>query len=80
MPATQPSQPADSAFCQRYTLALPRLRVFSVVHAEVYTQSMNSKSLPGFNSSQIRFISLLQHFNHMDCVDYALPPTREAGN
>ena len=42
---TQPSQPADSALCKNCTLALPRICVFSVVHAEVHTQPMNSKSL-----------------------------------
>ena len=47
---TQPSQPADSALCQNYTLVLPRLWVFSVVHAKAYTQSRNSKSLLVFNS------------------------------
>ena len=37
---TQPSQAADSALCQRCTLALPRLRVFSV--RCIYTQSIGT--------------------------------------
>ena len=40
---TQPSQPADSAFRQNCTLALPRLQVFSMVNAGAYTQSTNNK-------------------------------------
>ena len=46
----RPSQPTNSALCQKCTLALPRLRVFSGVHAEAYTLSRYSKTLPGLRT------------------------------